>query len=803
MVRVLSTRWRPSGRALCVATLSLGLLAALPAIALADAANPRSVTVEKDGLTVTLSGTWTWPSRTMPCGPGTSSNRAVGWAADWGDGFTGNFVHSKDSPSNVGFHMGTASDKAVKVSSANNGLGDCGTGSSGPATGTFQGLTHTYATSGTYDACVVFYDVHYAWDHGKLVVRDSKQLVAGGRDHNTDNSAETIALNDADDEQCIPVRITVVEPKTELTLRKTAEQASYDSLEDVIDYRFRVTNTGNQPIDGPVTIDDPKADDLDCPAVTTVGNLDAILDPDEAVVCTGTHPVTQANLDNGSFTNTATASADGVTSNEDSVTVDAIQDHDATLRKTVDERTYNEVGDVLHYSFVVTNSGNVSLEGPVAIDDPKAEGLDCPAVSTVGDQDGALDPGESVTCTGTHEIGQGALDKGSFTNTATATVDGITSNEDSATSDAVQDRQLKVVKTADEASFDAVGDVLRFTITVSNPGNITLVGPLTIEDAKLADLACEALADIGDLDSDLDPGESVVCTGTHEVTQANLDKGGYTNTATASIDGESDEDSVTVDAVQRPKLTLAKTVAEASYDHVGQVLHYTFEVTNTGNITLDGPVTIADDRTANESCPAVSTVGDQDGALDPGESITCTATKTIVKANLTNGSLKNTATASAGGVTSKPDSVTIRADLDIYVLLDASGSISSVTARTIREYNAFLHTWQAKAPGQLYSLTLFNSYIYRNRYVERNIDTVPDLTSSTFTARGNTPLYDSLVKAINAFAASDPEGQVIFVVTTDGVDTASTQYTKAQAKALVAAKAAEGWIFIWTNNTLG
>src|SRR5690606_23384158 len=151
---------------------TLGLLAALPAIALADAANPRSVTVEKDGLTVTLSGTWTWPAKTMPCGPGTSSNRAVGWAADWGDGFTGNFVHSKDSAASVGFHMGSATDNKVKVSSANNGLGDCGTGSSGPATGTFGGLTHTYAKSGTYDACVVLYDVHYEWDHGKLQLRD-------------------------------------------------------------------------------------------------------------------------------------------------------------------------------------------------------------------------------------------------------------------------------------------------------------------------------------------------------------------------------------------------------------------------------------------------------------------------------------------------------------------------------------------------------------------------------------------------------------------------------------------------------
>ena len=64
--------------------------------ALADAGDPLpDVTVTRDGMTVTLSGTWVWPEQHDPCGPGTSANRAAGWAADWDDGFTGNFVKSK------------------------------------------------------------------------------------------------------------------------------------------------------------------------------------------------------------------------------------------------------------------------------------------------------------------------------------------------------------------------------------------------------------------------------------------------------------------------------------------------------------------------------------------------------------------------------------------------------------------------------------------------------------------------------------------------------------------------------------
>ena len=53
---------------------------------------------------------------------------------------------------------------------------------------------------------------------------------------------------------------------------------------------------------------------VSCPAVTTVGNNDANLDPSEVLVCSGTYTVTQADVDAGSLTNSATASADGTTS---------------------------------------------------------------------------------------------------------------------------------------------------------------------------------------------------------------------------------------------------------------------------------------------------------------------------------------------------------------------------------------------------------------------------------------------------------------------------------------------------------
>ncbi len=96
---------------------------------------------------------------------------------------------------------------------------------------------------------------------------------------------------------------------------------------------------------------------------------------------------------------------------------------------------YASVGDVIAYSFVVTNTGNVSLAGPVTIDDDQATDESCPAVTTVGNLDGDLDPGESLTCTASYTVDQADLNAGSVVNIADASADGTTSATDTQTAD--------------------------------------------------------------------------------------------------------------------------------------------------------------------------------------------------------------------------------------------------------------------------------------------------------------------------------------------------------------------------------
>ena len=104
-----------------------------------------------------------------------------------------------------------------------------------------------------------------------------------------------------------------------------------------------------------------------------------------------------------------------------------------------------------------------------------------------------------------------------------------------------------------------------------------------------------------------------------------------TNTATAT-DGTltSNQAQATVTAMQTPALTIDKTATETVYAAVGNVIHYSYLVTNAGNVTLHDAITVSDDKATDESCPALPA-----GGLAPGASITCSATYMISKATWT------------------------------------------------------------------------------------------------------------------------------------------------------------------------
>ncbi len=120
-------------------------------------------------------------------------------------------------------------------------------------------------------------------------------------------------------------------------------------------------------------------------------------------------------------------------------------------------------------------------------------------------------------------------------------------------------------------------------------------------------------------------------------------------------------------------LTLAKSVTQSYFTAAGATLNYSYLVTNSGAATLNGPVTVTDDK-ATVTCPALSSIGNLNNYLEAGESLTCTASYTVTAADVTAKSVTNTATAATpaggniAGATSNASSKTVPLAPDLVAL---------------------------------------------------------------------------------------------------------------------------------------
>ena len=170
---------------------------------------------------------------------------------------------------------------------------------------------------------------------------------------------------------------------------------------------------------------------------------------------------------------------------------------------------------------------------------------------------------------------------------------------------------------------------------LKNVGNVTLSGPFSITDDKAPKNS------VRERRRRWTPGDSITCTASYTITQADFDAGSVTNVANGyAWYGEdqvpSNPDDETVDAVRNVALLLDKSAAPSTYSAVGQVISYSYVLTNTGNVTMSGPFSVTDDK-ADAECPETP------ASLAPGESITCTALYTITQADLNSGSVTNVA----------------------------------------------------------------------------------------------------------------------------------------------------------------
>ncbi|WP_418636898.1 DUF7507 domain-containing protein, partial [Winogradskyella sp.] len=364
----------------------------------------------------------------------------------------------------------------------------------------------------------------------------------------------TVAVRYAGNPDCVEVAlepIVLVEANCSISLIKSV--SSVDALgaagilDDEITYEFTVTNTGDETLTNIIVTD---------PLVGTVTCVSTTLAPGANTTCSATYVITQSDIDNGGIENSAIVSAE------------------APGGDTLDPS--DDITDV-------SDTGTAS-DGTVVTDPETVETDD---IDTINGDSNDSDPTNDVT---PFEISQNP--------------------------------ELTVTKTI-TTSGAVLNDVIVYDIIVVNTGDVTITD-IEITDAN-ADLG--TLSYQGGLTNipSLAPNASATVTVEQTITQADIDAGFVENSATAigdspygtddvtdvsdtdvdpngdpildneTVDGPDTgtnptEDPTRTDLDQSPELSITKTGSlDLGADNavsVGDIITYTYTVTNTGDVTV-------------------------------------------------------------------------------------------------------------------------------------------------------------------------------------------------------------------------
>ena len=134
----------------------------------------------------------------------------------------------------------------------------------------------------------------------------------------------------------------------------------------------------------------------------------------------------------------------------------------------------------------------------------------------------------------------------------------------------------------------------------------------------------------------------------------------------------------------------------------------------------------------------------------------------------------------------------------VFLMLDMTGSMQANKQATIDACNEFVDGLKADSHTRdfLFSLAVFNSNIGLERIVDGvPLDRAPRLDHEHYQPTGATPLYDAMWQSMNLLEGH--QGQVLFIVQTDGEENSSRTATRQQIVERVAEKTAAGWQFVY------
>lgn len=447
-----------------------------------------------------------------------------------------------------------------------------------------------------------------------------------------------------------------IDPTPMFSLTKTSDVIKVSKAGDIVVYTIVAENTGSVAINSFVAVDEL----INIRLTTGDTNGDGKLDVTESWTYTGAYRITQADIDDygngiiaGKLVNTVSASGrkpDGTVTSIVTATANVDIEPVSSMKivKSSTTTVIDQAGQVVPYSITVANTGTVAINN-VIVSDLMLNDL----IYNNGDVNGnnKLDVNETWTYVGSYTVSQADIDnkgntavKGDLINIASV----IGNNPDGSVSGPVTNTKTIPVAYKTDVTFSKIattqvgnkaGETVTYELKVTNTGNTTLKDIVVTDD--------NAVISSGSPIVQLNPGQFVLVTAVHTLTQDEVDAGKVINQAKLSgVDPEGKPvtkdsndpstptpDDPTITPIISPgSITLVKTAVLSSD---GNTIEYSFIVKNAGIVTLSN-VTISDTKITGPIVVSPST-------LAPGAIGNARAVYTISAIEKTVGQVSNTA----------------------------------------------------------------------------------------------------------------------------------------------------------------
>lgn len=128
---------------------------------------------------------------------------------------------------------------------------------------------------------------------------------------------------------------------------------------------------------------------------------------------------------------------------------------------------------------------------------------------------------------------------------------------------------------------------------------------------------------------------------------------------------------------------------------------------------------------------------------------------------------------------------------EMVFILDRSGSMGNLTSDTIGGFNSMIAK-QKDEQGEAYVTTVLFDDQYEVLHDHIDINEISPMTNKEYFARGCTALLDAIGKSINSIGARINEEEenvrpdkVVFIITTDGFENSSKEFTRQKIKEMI------------------